>query len=63
MVLWGAITINEVVEPGLEIMAAKNTLPLSAIMALPVLAIDEAGHADDCTSDHSCNHGVHQCPR
>lgn len=24
----GTITINEVIEPGLEIMAAKNTLPL-----------------------------------
>lgn len=29
-------------------------------MALPVLAVDEVGHADDATSDHSCSNGASQ---
>lgn len=31
-----------------------------AIMALPVLSIDEVGHADDATSNHSFNNGASQ---
>lgn len=29
-------------------------------MALPVLTIDEDGHADDAIRDHSCNNGASQ---
>lgn len=29
-------------------------------MALPVLAIDKVCHADDATSNHSCNNGASQ---